>query len=118
MKEMKTPDEIKKKAYKVWIDDGDGSSTIVFAESRNEAKVIAMGCDCCEDARYIDISVHRMKDLDGLYKGKPEIDWYDMETRTLLVRDYGWSCLETSWECDNCEAREYCEHWEDEDEVT
>lgn len=37
------------KAYKVWVDDGEGS-TIVFAKSRNEAKVIAMYCDTCEGA--------------------------------------------------------------------
>ena len=102
------------KAYNVWHKDGE-DSTVVFAESRNEAKVIAMGCDCCEGSEYIDISAKRMKALDGLYKGKPEIDWYDTETRKILVRDYGWACCETSWECDNCEAREYCQHWEDEE---
>ena len=100
------------KAYKVWVDDGEGS-TIVFAKSRNEAKVIAMGCDACEGARYIDISVRRMKELDSLYKGECEIDWYDTETRTVLVRDYGWTCIDPSWECDKCEARKHCWRFED-----
>lgn len=111
---MKTPDEIKLKAYKVWLEQGEGS-TVVFAKSRNEAKVIAMGCDCCEDAQYIDISVKRMKDMDRLYKGKPEIDWYDPETRMALVRDHGWSCQEPSWECDVCVAKECC-MWGEKDE--
>lgn len=108
----KTPEKIKPKAYKVWLEQGEGS-TVVFAKSRNEAKVIALGCDCCEDARYIDVSVKRMKDFDRLYKGESEIDWYDPETRMMLVRDHGWSCLEPSWECDNCVAKKYCMWGED-----
>lgn len=31
------------KAYKAWVDYGEGS-TVVFAETRNQAKVIAMDC--------------------------------------------------------------------------
>ena len=95
------------KAYKAWVDYGEGS-TVVFAETRNQAKVIAMGCDSCEDAPYTDIRVHRMKELDHLYKGKSEMDWYDDETRLLLVRDFGWSCAEPSWECDSCCCKKYC----------
>lgn len=95
------------KAYKVWLDDGEGS-TVVFAETRNKAKVIALSCDCCEDAQYIDICVCRAKKLDKLYKGKAEIDWWDEETRLILVRDFGWSCFDPSWECDECPAKQYC----------
>lgn len=100
-------------AYKAWWDYGEGS-TVVFAETRNQAKVIAMGCDCCEDAPYTDIRVHRMKELDHLYKGKAEMDWYDDETRLVLVRDFGWSCAEPSWKCDGCKCREYCSWHEEE----
>lgn len=78
--------------------------------------MISMGCDCCEGASYIEISVKRMKALDGLYKGIPEIDWYDPETRMLLVRDYGWSCTETSWECLFCAAKKHCMWWEENNE--
>lgn len=85
-------------------------STIVFAENATQAKLVAMTCDCCEDARYIDIRVHRMPNADSLYKGCSEIDWYDRETRIALVRDFGWACYETSWECDECPAKPYC-HW-------
>ena len=97
------------RAYKAWVDCGDGS-TVVFAETRNKAKVIALSCDCCEDAPYIDIRVHRMKELDHLYQGKPEMD----ETRLLLVRDFGWSCAEPSWECDSCCCKKYCSWHEEE----
>lgn len=104
------------KAYKAWVEHGEGS-TIVFAETRNEAKVIALSCDCCEDARYIDIRVRRVPEADKLYKGKSEIDWYDPETRVVLVRDFGWSCYDPSWECDDCPAKPYC-HWHEQEEDT
>ena len=105
-----------KKAYKVWVESGEGS-TVVFADSRNEARMLALNCDCCEYSRYIDVSAKRMKGLDSLYKGQFEIDWYDMETRIVLVRDYGWSCLESSFECDVCDARKYCWRFEGEEEA-
>lgn len=97
------------KAYYVREKDGD-CATIVFAENATHAKTIAQRCDCCEDARYIDIRVRREPDADKLYKGLSEIDWYDEETRLQLVRDFGWSCFDTSFECDCCNAKQYC-HW-------
>ncbi len=102
-----------KKAYKVWIEQGEGS-TIVFAETRNKAKVIALSCDCCEDAEYIDVCVHRMKELDHLYKSRSEIDWWDPETRIILVRDFGWSCYEAFIsECEYCPAKQFCERFQE-----
>ena len=101
------------KTYKAWVDYGEGS-TIVFAETRNRAKVIAMGCDSCEDAPYTDIRVKRMKELDHLYKGNSEMNWYDDETRLLFVRDFGWACIEPSWECDSCNCKKYCS-WNEEE---
>ena len=101
------------KAYKAWVYYGEVIS-VVFAETRNQAKVSALSCDCCEDAKYTDIRVHRMEALDHLYKGKSEMDWYDDETRLLLVRDFGWSCIEPSWECDSCNCKKYCSWHEEE----
>lgn len=103
------------KAYKVNEKD-EQYSTIVFAHSAGEAKAIAQRCDCCEDARWVDIRVRREPGADRLYKGHSEIDWYDTETRVTLVRDLGWSCLETSWECDNCPAKPYC-RWHEEESL-
>lgn len=102
------------KAYYAREKDGD-CATIVFAESATQAKTIAQTCDCCEDAQYIDIRVRRMPEADKLYKGLSEIDWYDEETRVALVRDFGWSCFDPSWECDDCPAKPYC-HWHEEEE--
>ena len=73
-----------------------------------------MSCDCCEDAPYIEIRATRVKDYDRLYQGKREVDWYDPETRLALVRDFGWSCFEPSWECDGCNCKEYCQWHEKE----
>ena len=102
------------KAYKASIGNGSGS-TIVFAERPATAKVIALTCDCCEDARYIDVRVNRVPEADKLYRGRSEIDWYDPETRLFLVRDLGWACWETSFECESCVAKKFCEWWEGDD---
>jgi hypothetical protein len=103
------------KAYYAREKDGD-CATIVFAQNATEAKQIAKVCDCCEDARYIDIRVRRMPEADKLYKDFPEIEWYDAEIRVALVRDFGWQCFEPSWECDTCPAKPYC-YWHKEEEV-
>lgn len=104
------------KAYQVHDSESvENCSTIVFAENRTKAKLIAQSTDTCEDSRYIDIRVRRLPEADRLYKGKLEIDWYDAETRIALVRDFGWACLEPSFECDNCPAVQYC-HWHEEEQ--
>ena len=61
-----------------------------------------------------DAVTRHMIELEHLYKGKSEIDWYDDETRLLLVRDFGWACVEPSWECDGCKCRKYCSWHEEE----
>ena len=101
------------KAYRAW-DAGayEHGSTIVFAENRREAKKIAMATDTCEEARFIDIRVKRYKDADCLYNGSREVNWDDMETRVALVRDLGWRCYDTSWECESCKASTYCSWFE------
>lgn len=103
------------KAYHACEKDGD-FATIVFAENATQAKIRAQATDCCGDARYIDIRVHRMPDADSLYKGRSEIDWYDDETRIALVRDFGWACIEPAWECNICPAKQYCRWHEQEEE--
>lgn len=103
------------KGYKAWDEGADEQcSTIVFAENIREAKKIAMATDTCEDAKFIDIRVKRYKEADCLYKNSNEIDWYDEETRIALVKDFGWRCYDTSWECKKCTARKYC-GWFEED---
>lgn len=103
-----------KKAYHVTEVNGD-YATIIFAESRNEAKKLALATDCCEDAQYIDIRVHREPIADPLYDGEHwEIDWYNMETRRFLMQELNWSCSDVSFECDSCPCKQFCNWWEDE----
>lgn len=77
------------KAYKAWYNASiESYSTIVFAKNSREAKKVAFTCDVCEDADYIQVRVKRLPEEDKLYKGKPEIDWWDEETRLTLVKEF------------------------------
>lgn len=103
------------KAYRAWDNGSDERyTTILFALNATDAKKIALSTEVCEYAKFTDIRVNRAPYADGLYKGRPEVDWYDDETRLTLVRDFGWSCFETSSECGSCVARGCCRHWEGE----
>ena len=104
------------KAYQVWDTMSvENCSTVVFAENGKEAKKIARSTEVCEDADYINIRVKRFPEMDKHYRGHVEVDWYDMEDRQALVR-LGWMCLDTGEECDTWPVREFCGHWEGEDE--
>lgn len=97
------------KAWTVWDKEAvEPAVTIVFAETRSQAKALARRTDTCESAEFTDIRVHREPRADKLYKGSYEIDWMDDETRLALVRDLEWSCAETSRECFDCVAKEFC----------
>lgn len=103
------------KAYKAWDTKSlEDYSTVVFAETAKEAKKIAFATETCEDADYINVRVQRFPQMDEHYRGEPEIDWYNMEDREVLVR-LGWRCAETSWDCDTCPCRRICSYWEDEE---
>ena len=102
------------KAYQVWDTMSvENCSTVVFAENGKEAKKIAITCEVCENADYIQVRVKRLPEADKLYKGRVEIDWWDEETRLALAKELGWACLETSSDCDTCTAKEYCRNWEE-----
>ena len=85
------------KAYLAWDNAAyENYETIVFAENAKEAKKIAITCEVCENADYIQVRVKRLPEADKLYKGRVEIDWWDEETRLALAKELGWACLETS----------------------
>lgn len=99
------------KAWRVEdLDSCESYVTVVFAETRSQAKLNALATDTCEDAEYIRIRATRVKELDSAYKGKPEMDWYDPEDRLLMVRELGMYCYEPDYEveCPRCSAREEC----------
>ena len=99
------------KAYSV-RDKNSDYSTVVFAESVNKAKVIALHTDACEGSYYTDIRAERIPDLDKYYRGKIEMDWYDDDDKIAMVKDGKFYCFEDS-ECPNCPAKEYCDRCED-----
>lgn len=87
-------------------------STVVFAETRGKAKSLALSTDCCEDAKFTDIEVHRQSQLDKYYKdGKKEMDWDNPQDRIALVRDCNFRC-EYMENCELCSAKEYCEDYQ------
>ena len=103
------------KAWKVYDEQSyEGGSTVVFAETRGKAKVLAQMTDSCEDAEYTDIRATRMPELDGYKDHECEMDWYDENDRIALVK-LGWSCLEPEDDvCMVAPCREFCVRWEDE----
>ena len=100
------------KAYAVRTDYSEGSG-IVFAESHNQAKVLALCTDACEDAQYIDIRAKRIPELDGMENCEPKDNpWLNEDVRMILVKEYGWGCVEPGVyeDCNKCCAKQYC-HW-------
>ena len=100
---------------KAWIvtDEYEEYSTVVFAETRNKARLEAQATDCCEDMDYLNIKPRRFKEADAMYRGQREMDWYDPDDRKFLV-GYGWSCVEPEYdECPECPAADICEKYLD-----
>ena len=109
------------KAWRVCRKD-ERWSTVVFAETRGQARSIAMTTDCCEDAQFCDIEVYRAKVMDKYYKpGKVELEWRDPKDRLALVKELGFYCdpeyLDWS-DCKTCSAKKYCDYYQDHLEAT
>ena len=104
---------------KAWLarDKDEFCATVVFAETRGKAKVIAMHTETCEDTDFIDIEVRRKPQMDKYYtEGKKEMDWFNSKDRIALVKDCGFYCDRDYWEfadCEVCSAKEYCDHYQD-----
>lgn len=103
---------------KAWIvtDEYEEYSTVVFAETRNKARLEAQATDCCEYMQYIDIRPIRFKEADTMYCGKREMEWDDADDRRFLV-EHGWSCVEPEYdECTECPASDICEKYLEDDD--
>lgn len=91
---------------KAWVvrDEYEEYATVVFAETRNKARLEAMRTDTCEDMEYLQIKPRRFREADSQYRGLREMDWQDSFDRKFLV-GYGWSCVEPDYEkCASCYA--------------
>ena len=97
---------------KAWIvrdNNGDCGCTVIFAETRGKAIGYALGwCQQFEGLEWTEMNARRFKKFDTYYKGESEIDWSDSYYQIPLVRDFGWHCEEASWDCKECEARQWC----------
>ena len=104
------------KAYRVEERNGVYDfATVVFAETRNKAKAIAVNTDCLEGVEYTDISATRIPALDRFYRGKKEMDWYDDEDKIAMVRYGNFTCsyeFDTE-DCETCSAKQWCERCEE-----
>ena len=98
------------KAYKVYGVDSFYSA-VCFAETPSKAKAYAWRfLDAVEGYNYTEIRARRIESLDKYYKQDKEyLDWYKDEDRLVLVKVGGFACEETSFECDTCIARKYCD---------
>ena len=103
------------KAYKVTDRLGCcGYSTIIFAETREKARVIAQHSDAFTwyNLDYIDFSVRRIPSLDKYYKGLDEMDWDNAEDRIAMVKDGNFTCsyeyVTEDLECKECPAKQWC----------
>ncbi len=104
------------KAWRV-REKGRFCATVVFAETRGKAKSMALDTECCEDAEFCDIEVHREPQMDKYYvRGKKEMDSDNPRDRVALVKDCGFVCDVDYFEpeeCKVCSAAKYCDRYKD-----
>lgn len=102
------------KAWLIRGDDDDYGAEVVFAESRNKAKMIALYDDVCSDTPYIRIKCSRLKSADKYYRGNSRMDWNDDDDRVALVKDFNFSCVDYDnrkyCNPEHCSAYQYCMH--------
>ena len=86
-------------------------ATVVFAETRDKAKSLALCTSCCKDANICDIEVRRVPQMDKYYvEGKTEMEWSDPKDRIALVKECGFYCEDPiAEECKDCSAKEFCD---------
>ena len=107
------------KAWNVSDSNGDlGVNYIIFAETRGKAIRHALDyCDGAFDAfRWTEMRALRVPALDSFYRGKPEMDWCDMDDRVAMVRYAGFFCSDevtvTTDECKHCPAHFWCDRYD------
>jgi len=94
-----------KKALYVRIDEDEGYGNVVFAENRNQARLLAMGEDGFDDndMRYIDLHPRRMPQADFFVEKYPDLCRLDINepAHARFMRDEGWSSTDCSY-CYEC----------------
>lgn len=93
----------------------EGYAAIVFAETRNKAKYLAVQYDeGLREYGYAEVRATRMPQLDKYAGNKPYVmDFGIGEDRLIMVRDAGFSCIEPEYAaCEKCVAKDYCDEYE------
>lgn len=105
----------KMKAWRVFDKYCECGTEIVFAETAGKAKSICLHDDNFGDYEYTELCARRFQEYDKYYDGNHKVNfWEDEEHRIILVRDFGWSCIDgIDTYCDDCPAKEWCEFWEE-----
>lgn len=103
---------------KAWLvrEKDESNATVVFAETKGKAKAKALYTDCCNDAEYVNIEATRLKHIDKYYNGKSELDWDNPHDRLILIRDVGFMCEETSYCCESCVGKDYCDEYTEQED--
>lgn len=106
-------------SMKAWLarEKDEFCATVVFAETRGKAKVLAMHTDACEDADFMDIEIRRVPQMDKYYTdGKKEMSWFKADDRIALVKECGFICDYDAFnlgDCAYCPAKEHCDFYHD-----
>ena len=105
---------------KAWLvrERDEFCAEIVFAETRGKARSLALRrSDCCENAVFTDIEVHRQPQADKYYKeSKWHLDWENPQDRIALVKDCGFVCDYDNFNlkyCVECSAKQYCDRYKE-----
>ena len=103
------------KAWRVFDKYCECGTEIVFAETAGKAKSICLYDENFEEYEYTELCARRFQEYDKYYDGKRKVNfWEDEEHRIILVRDFGWSCIDgIDTYCDDCPAKEWCEFWKE-----
>lgn len=101
---------------KAWIcsTDYSESDAIVFADNRNQARVLAQATNICEDAPYTDIRATRCPEIDDMEDCEPKDNyWLNDDIRLILVKERNWTCIEPiNEDCENCCAKQFCHYFD------
>lgn len=94
----------------------EGYATIVFADTRNKAKYLAIQYDeALQECGYAEVRAIRRPELDKYAGDSPHtMDFSSDEDRLIMVREAGFRCLEPDYDdCEKCVAKDYCGEYKD-----
>ena len=91
-------------------------ATVVFAETRGKAKVIAMNSDSLgDDVEFLEVEAQRIKELDQYYRGCDEMDFFFDDDRVAMVKLGGFYCGDYIMcdDCEKCPAKNDCSQYQE-----